>query len=291
MCRVGFLCALFLCAFCAGGGSFSLAWAEDDAAHSYFQGLRYLKQKQWKEADIALAQTFSLLEKKQAPKGRPADLLTLGRCDVLFLRAQAAEGEKDAQKMCRMLSEAQQRLRTVPAEWTAWSVNPVLPSRMEQARLMFQRCVTIETTISFRLDPPLAKAEAWLSPKIGSPPRWTPILGPLSLLQDHVKLRATSEGYEPFEKVLPIRRWHPQQFTIHLKALPNPTTRPNLRVALVRRPPPPPKEAIPVTWIVGGVAIGVVLVAGTVAGGILLARVLQEDQSKKTNVKIEHSAF
>ncbi len=289
MCRVGFLCGLFVWAFFTGGGD-SLAWAEDDAAHSYFQGLRYLKQKQWNEADIALARTFSLLEKKQAPKGRPADLLTLGRCDVLFLRAQAAEGQKDAQKMCRLLDEAQRRLRTVPVEWTAWSVNPVLPSRMEQARVMFQRCDAIETTISLRLEPALAKAEAWLSPKIGSPPRWLPILGPLSLLQDRVKLRAAAEGYEPFEKVLPIRRWHPQAFTIQLKALPNPTTRPNPRVALVRRPPPPPKQAIPVTWIVGGVAIGVVVVVGAVVGGVLLAQVFQ-DRSGKTNVKIEHSAF
>ncbi len=290
MYRLGLLCGLFLWFLC-GGGISSVVWAEDDAARSYFQGLRYLKEKQWKEAEQALARTFVLLEKKQAPKGRAADLLTLGRCDVLFLRAQAAEGEKDAQKACQMLDEVQRRIRAIPAGWTAWSVNPVLPSRMEQAHAMFQRCAAVETTVSLTLQPESAKAEALLSKKPGDPPRWTTITGPFSLLQEQVSIRAKADGYAPIEKVLPIRRWHPQRFTIQLKALPKPTTRPIPRLALIRRPPPPLKQALPVGWIVGGVVIGTVVIAGAVVGGIFLARALEEDRSKQKRIVLTPVKF
>lgn len=255
----------------------------DNAEGRYFEGLRYLKQKQWQKAEQAFKRTFELLEQKTAPKGQPTHLLTLGQCDVLFLRAQAAEGAKQPQRMCQLLQDFSQRFSQVPKDWKTWSVNPVLPSRIEQASAMFARCKDIPTLIDFEVVPKDATLEAFLPAKSpDTSASWVPFQKRLALLQERVMVRVQAKGYVSFEKTYRPRRWYPQRFVIKLKPLPKPATLPAKRLAILRRPPPPVKKGPSVGWIVGGSILGVAVAGGVIA--LVLVLVLPRENAGQTNV-------
>ena len=271
--------------------------AKDDASKTYFQGLKHRKAERWKEAEASFRKTLALLEAKKGPKGKAGHILSLGKCDVLYLLASVVDKQGRKQEACLSLQSVEDRLRVIPASWRSWSINPVLPTRIKQAQAMYKDCAEVPTIFSWRSEPLEAKVEA-LQKKADGSEGWQAIQSPYAAKETTLLLRITAKDYQTQSMTISLQRWEPKQIEIQLKALPKPrpVTRPikpvERRVVVLPRrppppPPPPPPKASPLPWILLGAGV---LVAGAVTLGIVLAT-RPPDPTGKTEVTVRFEVF